>query len=49
MNNTPYPDSQNKYRRNTPKHQRQINQVQTTVETNSDPLVLIIQKVLNYK
>ena len=36
-NNTRYPDSQNKYRSNTPKHQRQINQVQTTDETNSDP------------
>ena len=36
-NNTPYPDSQNKCRSNTPKHQRQINQVQTTEETNSDP------------
>ena len=37
MNNNRYPDSQNKYRSNTPKHQRQINQVQTTEETNSDP------------
>ena len=36
-NNTRYPDSQNKYRSNTPKHQRQINQVQTTEDTNSDP------------
>ena len=36
-NNTRYPDSQNKYRSNTPKHQRQINQVQSTEETNSDP------------
>ena len=36
-NNTRYPDSQNKYRSNTPKHQRQINQVQITDETNSDP------------
>ena len=35
-NNTRYPDSQNKYRSNTPKHQRQINQVQTTDETISD-------------
>ena len=46
-NNALYPDSQNKYRSNTPKHQRQINQVQTTEGTNSDPLVLIKQKVLN--
>ena len=37
-NNTRYPDSQNKYRSNTPKHQRQINQVQTTDETKSVPL-----------
>ena len=36
-NNIRYPDSQNKYRSNTAKHQRQINQVQTTEETNSDP------------
>ena len=36
-NNTRYPDSQNKLGRNTPTHQRQINQVQTTRETNSDP------------
>ena len=35
--NTRYPDSQNKYRSNTTKHQRQINQVQTTEETNSYP------------
>ena len=35
-NNTSYPDSQNKYRCNTPKHQRQINQVQITDETNSE-------------
>ena len=42
-NNTRYPDSQNKYRRITPKYQRQINQVQTTEETNSNPLVLMKQ------
>ena len=35
-NNTRYPDSRNKYRSNTPKHQRQINQVQKTDETNSE-------------
>ena len=35
--NTRYPDSQNKYRSNTPKHQRQINQVQTIEETNLEP------------
>ena len=35
--NTRYPDSQNKYRNNTPKHQRHINQVQTTEEVDSDP------------
>ena len=35
-NNTRYLDSQNKCRRNTPKHRRQINQVQTTEETNSE-------------
>ena len=37
-NNTRYSDSQNKYRSKTPKYQGQINQVQTTEETNSDPL-----------
>ena len=31
-----YSDSRHKYSSNTPKHQRQINQVQTTEETNSD-------------
>ena len=36
-NNNRYPDSQHKYRSNTPKHQRQIIQVQTTEETTSDP------------
>ena len=36
-NNNGYPDSQHKYRSNTPKHQRQINQVPTTEETTSDP------------
>ena len=41
-------DSQSRYRSNTPKHQRQINQVQTIEETNSDPLVSMIQKVQNY-
>ena len=35
-NNTRYPDSQNKCRWNTPKHQRQISQVQTTEETYSE-------------
>ena len=38
-----------KYRSNTAKHQKQINQVQTTEEINSVPLVWIIQKVLNGK
>ena len=37
-NNNRYPNCQNKYGSNTPKHQRQINQVQTAEETNSDPL-----------
>ena len=36
-NNNRYPDSHYKYRSNTRKHQRQINQVQTTEETTSDP------------
>ena len=36
-NNNRYPDSQHKYRSNTPKHRRQINQVQATEETTSDP------------
>ena len=36
-NNTRYPDSINKYKSDTPKHQRHINQVQTTEETNSNP------------
>ena len=35
-NNTRYPDSQNQCICNTPKHQTQINQVQTTEETNSE-------------
>ena len=35
-NNNRYPDSQHKYRSNTPKHQRQINQVQATEGTTSD-------------
>ena len=35
--NTRYPDSQTKYRSNTPKLQRHINQVQTTEDVNSDP------------
>ena len=47
-NNTRYPECQNKYRSNTPKHLRQINQVQTTEDANSDPLVLITPKLLNY-
>ena len=46
--NNRYSDSQHKYRSNTPKHQRPINQVHTTEETTSDPLVSMIQKVLNY-
>ena len=37
MNNNRYTDSQNRYRSNTPKHQRQTNQVQTTEKTTSDP------------
>ena len=37
MNNNRYPDSKHRYRSNTPKHQRQINQVQTNEETTSDP------------
>ena len=36
-NNNRYLDFQHKHRSNTPKHQRQINQVQTTEETTSDP------------
>ena len=36
-NNNRYPDSHHRYRSNTPKHQRQINQVQTNEETTSDP------------
>ena len=36
-NNNLYSDSQHKYRSNTPKHQRQTDQVQTTEETTSDP------------
>ena len=36
-NTNRYPDSQHKYGSNTPKLQRQINQVQTTEETISDP------------
>ena len=43
-----YPNSQNKYRSHSPKHQRQINQVQTNEETNSDPQLLIIRKIMNY-
>ena len=35
-----YPDSKHRYRRNTPKHQRHINQVQTNEETTSDPPVI---------
>ena len=37
----------NNIRSSTPKHQRQINQVQTTGETQPNPLVLIIQKAQN--
>ena len=36
-NNNRYPDSQHRYRSNTLKHQRQINQVQTNDEITSDP------------
>ena len=36
-NNNRYPDSKHRYRSNTPKHQRHINQVQTNEETTSDP------------
>ena len=36
-NTNRYPDSEHKYRSNTPKHQRQMNQVQTTEETTSNP------------
>ena len=43
-----YSDCQHKYSSNTPKQQRQINQVQKTEETTSDPLVSMIQKVQNY-
>ena len=35
--NNRYPDSQHKYRSNTPNYQRQINQVQATEGTTSDP------------
>ena len=35
-NNNRYPDSKHRYRSSTPKHQRQINQVQTNEETISD-------------
>ena len=37
MNNTLYQNSQQNYRSSTPKHQRQINQVQTTEETQTNP------------
>ena len=36
-NNNRYSDSKHRYRSNTPKHQRHINQVQTNEETTSDP------------
>ena len=36
-NDNRYPDSQYRHRSNTPKHQRQINQVQTNEEKTSDP------------
>ena len=36
-NNTRYQNSQQNYRSSTPKHQRQINQVQTTEEIQRDP------------
>ena len=36
-NNNRYPDSHHRYRSNTPKQQRQINQVQTNEEITSDP------------
>ena len=36
-NNNRYPDSRQRYRSCTPRHQRHINQVQTNEETTSDP------------
>ena len=36
-NNNRYPDCKHRYRSNTPKHQRHINQVQTNEGTPSDP------------
>ena len=36
-NNTQHQNSQQNYRSSTPKHQRQINQIQSTEETQSDP------------
>ena len=36
-NNNHYNNSNNRYRSSTPKHQRQINQVQSNPETTSDP------------
>ena len=36
-NNNRYPDPKHRYRSNTPKHQKHINQVQTNEETTSDP------------
>ena len=47
-NNNRYPDSQHEYRSNTPKRQRQINQVEATEETLQIPLVLTTQRVPNY-
>ena len=48
-NNNGYHNSQYRHRSNTPKHQRQINQVQTNEEITSDPQVSITQKISNYK
>ena len=36
-NNTQHQNSQQNYRSSTPKHERQINQLQSTEETQSDP------------
>ena len=45
--NTRYQNSQENYRSSTPKHQRQINQVKPTEETQPDPPVLTITKAQN--
>ena len=46
-NNTRYQNSQQNYRSSTPKHQRQINQVQSSEEPQPDPLVLTTTKAQN--